>query len=493
VNLLKDNWTYAKINDLISNEGIFVDGDWIESKDQNPKGKVRLIQLADIGDGIFRDKSNRYLTKEKSVELRCTYLKKQDILVARLPEPLGRACIFPLNNSQKYITAVDICIIRPANKYVNIKYLLFLINSPTIRIEIDKLKSGTTRKRISSKNLAKIDFPVAPMNEQNRIVVKIEELFSDLDKATEDLKKSQEQLKIYRQAVLKAAFEGKLTEEWRLKNPYKQDYTVFLYKKIEEANQLKTKGDLPRRLPPIKLKDLYILPNGWQWVEAHKVCQSVRDGTHDTPKYVEKGIPLITSKNLKIGEIDFKNVGYISEEDHKKIEERSGVRSGDILFGMIGTIGNPVIVKDEKKFSIKNVGLFKQNPKLIFSKYLKWWLESNVLFNILKEKDLIRGTTQKFISLGGLRVLPVPIPAVEEQEIIIQEIESRLPVCDKLKETVQQNLEKIEYLQQSILKKAFEGKLVPQDPKDEPAEKFLERIKQEKEKFESNNKKRKKR
>jgi len=328
--------------------------------------------------------------------------------------------------------------------------------------------------------IEKEKIPLPPINEQNRIAEKIEELFSDLDKATEDLKKTQEQLKIYRQAVLKAAFEGKLTEEWRLKNPYKQDCTVFLYKKIEEANQLKTKGDLPRRLPPIKLKDLYILPNEWQWVEAHKVCQSVRDGTHDTPKYVEKGIPLITSKNLKIGEIDFKNVGYISEEDHKKIEERSGVRSGDILFGMIGTIGNPVIVKDEKKLSIKNVGLFKQNPKLIFSKYLKWWLESNVLFNILKEKDLIRGTTQKFISLGGLRVLPVPIPAVEEQEIIIQEVESRLSVSDKLEETVQQSLEKIEYLRQSILKKAFEGNLVPQNPEDEPVEKLLERIKQEK-------------
>ena len=493
MNLLPNNWTYAKINDLISNEGIFVDGDWIESKDQNPKGKVRLIQLADIGDGIFRDRSNRYLTKEKSVELGCTYLKKQDILVARLPEPLGRACIFPLNNSQKYITAVDICVIRPENKYVNIKYLLFLINSPIIRIEIDKLKSGTTRKRISRKNFAKIDFPIAPMHEQNRIVEKIEELFSDLDKAIEDLKKTQEQLKIYRQSVLKAAFEGKLTEEWRRNNPYEKNYLEKIHRSIKNFNFMKTGQDVPRRLPPLDFLYLPSLPDNWLWIEAHKICTSVRDGTHDTPKYIENGIPLITSKNLKNAKIDFNNVQFISKRDHKEINKRSIVENDDILFGMIGTIGNPVIVTCKKEFSIKNVGLFKKNYDYIIPKYLRYWLESSKLFKILKEKDFFKGTTQKFISLGNLRILPIPLSSLEEQYEIVNEIESRLSVCDKLEETAQQSLEKIKYLRQSILKKVFEGKLVPQDPNDEPAEKLLERIKQEKEKFKSNNKKRKKR
>ena len=209
------SWTKAKINDLISNNGVFVDGDWVESKDQDPKGEVRLIQLADIGDGIFKDKSNRFLALKKSIELGCTYLEQNDILIARLPEPLGRACFFPLNGKRKYITAVDICILRPMQKYINTKYLLYLINSPFIRATIDKYKSGTTRKRISRKNLAKISLPIAPLNEQNRIVEKIEELFSKLDKANEELQKVREQLKIYRQSVLKSAFEGKLTVDWK--------------------------------------------------------------------------------------------------------------------------------------------------------------------------------------------------------------------------------------------------------------------------------------
>ena len=276
-------------------------------------------------------------------------------------------------------------------------------------------------------------------------------------------------------------------------------YSTIFMKQIEGANRIKTRGDLPRRLPPISLDDLYDLPNGWHWIESYKICQSVRDGTHDTPKYVDKGIPLVTSKNLKSGEIDFDNVDYISEEDHKKIEERSGVKNGDILFGMIGTIGNPVVVLKEKPFSIKNVGLFKQNSGLILSKYLRWWLDSFVMFNILKNKDLIRGTTQKFISLGGLRVLPVPIPCVKEQEAVIQEIESRLSVCDKMEETIENSLDQAEALRQSILKQSFEGKLTEEWRKNNPelisgknsAKALLDRIKVEREALKSTKKRKK--
>jgi len=452
MNLLPNNWTYAKINDLISNEGIFVDGDWIESKDQNPKGKVRLIQLADIGDGIFRDKSNRYLTKEKSVELGCTYLKKKDILVARLPEPLGRACIFPLNNSQKYITAVDICIIRPENKGVNIKYLLFLINSPIIRIEIDKLKSGTTRKRISRKNFAKIDLPIAPMYEQNRIVEKIEELFSDLDKATGDLKKTQEQLKIYRQAVLKAAFEGKLTEEWRQvrKEASNMEYNT-LNKICIKAEKIKTDENSERQ---IKYLDISSIDNKVFKIISHKTYQ-IKNAPSRAKQIVKEGDTLFSTVRTYL-----KNIAYIhSEYDNE----------------------------------ICSTGFCVIRPKNIFlsGKYVFYYVISDDFVN--RVSPLQTGTSYPAVRDDDILKQTIPLVTIDEQEQIVQEIESRLSVCDKLEETVQKSLEKIGYLRQSILKKAFKGKLVKQDSNGEPAEKLLERIKQEKVKFESNNKKRKKR
>ena len=188
---------------LVSEDGLFSDGDWIEKKDQDINGRVRLIQLADIGDGYFKDKSSRYVTEDTASRLNCTFLEQGDILIARLPDPLGRACIFPLKG--QYITAVDIAILRIKNRLYNPRYIMYLINSPQFRKSISCYESGTTRKRISRRNLDKIQFNVPDITVQERIVSKIEELFSKLDASVEELKTAKEKLKVYRQAVLKEA------------------------------------------------------------------------------------------------------------------------------------------------------------------------------------------------------------------------------------------------------------------------------------------------
>lgn len=143
-------------------DGLFSDGDWIESKDQDPRGEVRLIQLADVGDGVFINKSARFLTKEKAYKLNCTFLEKGDLLVARMPDPLGRACMFSLEGKEKYVTVVDVCVIRFRDNSIFSKFLMYLINSPEIRNKIESYKTGSTRKRISRKNLAKIALPIPP-------------------------------------------------------------------------------------------------------------------------------------------------------------------------------------------------------------------------------------------------------------------------------------------------------------------------------------------
>ena len=112
------------------------------------------------------------------------------------------------------------------------------------------------------------------------------------------------------------------------------------------------------------------LPSTWCWVRCQDIID-VRDGTHDTPTKTNFGIPLITSKNLTPEGLDFSNITYISEEDHQSIEKRSAVDDGDVLFAMIGTIGNPVIVKKERRFSIKNIALFKLNKSLYYPPFFK--------------------------------------------------------------------------------------------------------------------------
>ena len=489
MNLSKDNWTYAKVSDFAELlRGISYKKD--ESRKESQKGYKPILRSNNINYELnFVDLVYVPEKKIKSIQ----FIKEDDIIFAMSSGSkhlVGKSAQSKRNYDGSYGA---FCGLLRVSNLMNKKYVGLFFKSQEYRKYVSRISKGTNINNLKRDHILEINFPLAPLNEQNRIVEKVEELFSDLDKATEDLKKSQEQRKIYRQAVLKAAFEGKLTEKWRKNNPYEKNYLEKIHKSIKNFNFMKTGQDVPRRLPPLDFLYLPSLPDNWLWMEAHKICTSVRDGTHDTPKYIENGIPLITSKNLINGKIDFNNIQFISKRDHKEIIKRSFVENDDILFGMIGTIGNPVIVTCKKEFSIKNVGLFKKSYDYIIPKYLRYWLDSSKLFKILKEKDFIKGTTQKFISLGNLRILPIPLSSLEEQCEIVNEIESRLSVCDKLAETVQQSLKKIEYLRQSILKKAFEGNLVPQNPEDEPVEKLLERIKQEKEKYESNNKKRKKR
>jgi type I restriction enzyme S subunit len=146
----------------------FVDGDWVESKDQDPAGDVRLVQLADIGDGAYADRSSRFLTSAKARELRCTFLQPGDILVARMPDPLGRACIFP-GDSKPSVTVVDVCIIRPNPERHDARWLMHCLNAPACRSQIARFATGTTRSRISRRNLGKIEISDLSLREQRRI------------------------------------------------------------------------------------------------------------------------------------------------------------------------------------------------------------------------------------------------------------------------------------------------------------------------------------
>src|SRR3972149_247363 len=175
---LPDGWELRTIEDVVDSEGVFIDGDWVESKDQDPNGEIRLIQLADVGDGYYRNRSNRFLTHKRALELGCTFIEKGDLLIARMPDPLGRARIFPGDTKQS-VTVVDVCIVRTKN--AEHRWLMYAINSPKFRADVESLQSGSTRKRISRKNLARLKLPIPPLSEQERIVSRIEELLSDLD------------------------------------------------------------------------------------------------------------------------------------------------------------------------------------------------------------------------------------------------------------------------------------------------------------------------
>ena len=221
-NQLPEGWLITSLNNLISKDGLIIDGDWVESKDQDESGIVRLIQLADIGDGDFKDKSKRYMNTEAADRLRCTFLKQDDILIARMPDPLGRACIFPGLN-QQCVTVVDVCIVRLDKNAAFISRLLkYWINSPLVRNEIAQNATGTTRRRITRKKLEELVLPLPPLAEQHYLADKLDSLLARIQTLSDQLAAVPALLKQFRQSVLADAVSGRLLNRGKNSNGWEE-------------------------------------------------------------------------------------------------------------------------------------------------------------------------------------------------------------------------------------------------------------------------------
>ena len=184
-------------------------------------------------------------------------------------------------------------------------------------------------------------------------------------------------------------------------------------------------------------------------VELGNVCD-VRDGTHDSPKYHNEGYPLVTSKNICDGKIDFSTCNLIQKEDYAKINKRSKVDVGDVLMPMIGTVGNPIIVNTDKEFAIKNVALIKfKDDSVILNTFIKTLLESDYFGRAVLSKT--KGGTQKFISLGDIRKLEFNLPPIELQH----RFATFVAQVDKSKFAVQKSLEKTKLLFDSLMQEYF--------------------------------------
>lgn len=389
-----------RFSEIAGETGIFVDGDWIEKKDQDAKGAVRLIQLADVGPGEFRDKSDRHITVEKADELHCTFLRKGDVLIARLGDPLCKACVFPLDGL--YITAVDVAILRIGSDVVNPKYLIYLLNSPWFKDQVKQYESGTTRKRISRKNLGRIEMIFPPLPEQERIVARIEELFSQLDAGVETLKKTKAQLAVYRQAVLKEAFE-------------KVSARVLL----------------------------------------GSISESRLGKMLDSEKNI--GVPRRYLRNINVRWHSFD----LSDLSEMPIEENEvgkySLRKGDLVICEGGEPGRCAVWEsDDVIFYQKALHRVRftdsSNPK--FYMYYLWYAAQTGQL-----KSLFTGTGIKHLT--GQSLVKVLVPTAERitQDSIVNEIETHLSVCDSIEHTVDLALQQAEAMRQSILKDAFEGKL----------------------------------
>lgn len=363
-------------------------------------------------------------------------------------------------------------------------------------------KAGKQTTNLASINkgiLRRFPVPVAPIEEQRRIVARIDELFSDIDAGVDALERISTKLKMYRASVLKAAVEGKLTEEWRAKHPDVEAGSVLLDRilaerrrrweerqllKFAEAGQQPPEGWQAKYVLPTapRARELPNIPHRWIWAIVEQVAE-IQGGIQKQPSRAPRSNPhsYLRVANVLRGRLNLEEIHKIELFDGEL--ERLRLDPGDLLIvegnGSRTEIGRSALWNGEICDCVHQNHIIRARSLLSLPKFLDiYWNSPGGTQRVFQVAASTSGLYT--LSVGKISSLPVPLPPLEEQHEIVAEVDQRLSIVDELEAQVEANLKRASRLRQCILRRAFEGKLVPQDPDDEPADRLLERIRQAK-------------
>ena len=363
------------------------DGDWILSKNMIPYSDVKLIQLGSIGEGKYIDKGFKYISQDTFDELNCTEIKPGYLLINRLINKQKMMATILPKIEGKLITAVDICWIAPSS-YFNQEFMMYQLLSPAFQNKVNKLTSGSTRKRISKGNLTSIELFLPPLAEQSRIAAKIAQLFALLRKVESSTQQYAKLQTLLKSKVLDLAMRGKLVKQ----DPHDEPASVLLERIKTEKEQLVKKGKIrkSKSLPPITEDEkLFNLPQGWTWVKLNDVLAlengAIRRGpfgsslkksffvpkSEDTYKVYEQGNAI--NHTINYGSY------YISYQKYEELQSFS-IRPGDIIISGAGTIGKTYILPSNSPKGVINQALIRVrlNEQLISKEYFLFAFKQKV-------------------------------------------------------------------------------------------------------------------
>lgn len=455
--VLPGNWAWTRLGSI---------GDWgagstpSRGNTELYGGSVTWLKSGELNDNVALAGSEETLTEVAIKKGAFRVNKPGDVLIAMYGATIGKLAIL----AEVAVTNQAVCGCTPFAGVDNRFLFLFLLS---YRPQFHAASEGGAQPNISKVKITGTPFPLPPLAEQNRIVAKVDELMELCDRlettrmtretirdrlaaaslarlnasdpetfqanarftlaALPELTARPELIKAMRQTVLSMAMSGKLVPQDAKDEPASKllKRITSLRTRLIEAGKIRR----TREIEPVSDAERHFdVPMGWEVTRLTNVYD-VRDGTHDTPRYVDDGVPLITSKNLSSGRLSFDETKLISEKDHQKIAERSKVDRDDVLLAMIGSIGNPVIVDTDLPFSIKNVALFKYYDRELSSPaFLRYFLQNAAL----QMRYSATGGLQPFVSLGFLRAYPIALPPLDEQVRISAKIDELMKLCDQL-------------------------------------------------------------
>ena len=381
-------------------------------------GNIPWVKSGELNKGLILDTEEK-ITQDAIENSSAKIFPKGTLLIALYGATIGKLAFLGIDAA----TNQAVCgIFKNENIDSNYLFHFLFYKKPSLV----KQSIGGAQPNISQGILKNLEIPIPPFPEQQAIVSKIEEFFIELENGKQQLQTAQQQLKIYRQSLLKWAFEGKLTNK-------------------------NVNGELPK---------------GWKWVKVTDIIEQDKHSLKAGPFgsslkkefYVPKGYKIYGQEQV-ISDDAFFGDYFINEEKYQELKTCK-IKPLDILISLVGTVGKVLILPENCQDGVINPRLIKitLNKEIYLHKFFKYYFESSYVKNFYGSKA--QGTTMDVLNLGIIKTIPFPLPLLKEQQLIVEELESKLTVCDKIEETIINSLQQAETLKQSILKMAFEGKLI---------------------------------
>lgn len=446
-----------------------------------------------------------------------TPFRQGDVLFAKITPCMenGKMAIVPAMQSDYGFGSTEFHVLRPATG-IDPRFIYYAVSNKGFRYHAEHNMTGAVgQKRVPAAVLEEHEIWLPPSNEQRRIVEKIEALFDEIDKGVENLQTATAMLGLYRQSLLKSAFEGRLTADWREQNADKLEDPETLLARIQSEREARYKAALdeweeavtqwradseqgkkpakPKKLsladPPTKLLGdaLPSLPVGWQWADLSWLLSISKKPMTTGPfgtmlkkqEHRETGVPVLGIENIGKGKFVPGNKIFVTKKKAAELQAFK-VDSGDLVISRSGTVGEICEVPSNFKHALisTNLLLVRPNNSVILSPFFVQMFQGcGVVRRQIRE--LCKGSSREFLNQTILKSIVFPICSIAEQQKIVKVLDDSLEAADSLESEIDQSLARAGALRQSILKEAFTGQLVPQDPSDEPASELLDRVKAE--------------
>ncbi|MGR2934616.1 restriction endonuclease subunit S [Vibrio vulnificus] len=498
--LIPKSWLMVKTDEICEVTDYVANGSFASLKENviylNEPDFAVLIRLRDYTKGW--EGPFKYVTKEAYEFLAKSAVNPGDIVIANVGDP-GKSFVVP-NLNQPMTLGPNSILLKSNSKNLK-KFLKYFFQSNWFEELIAQITTGTAQKKFNKTGFRALYFPFPPEKEQDRIVDKLEELFSELDAGVKELNAAQTKLIQYRQSLLKSAVEGSLTQQWRAENSDQVQETGeqllarILKQRREQWQQQKLaefaeKGKTPPKNwqdkypEPVQpdTTDLPELPERWVWATIDQLALNKRYGSSSKTNDDSSGVPVLRMGNIQDGKLDYGNLKYLPI-DHKEFPELL-LQDGDLLFNRTNSaelVGKTAVYRDIGK----PVSYASYLISVTFSKYVLPEIVAHYINSVLGKKWIaeVMNQTADQANVNGTKLgeLVIPLPPFVEQVELVKKVTNEFESIDKQSEATALGLKQSEAQRKNILKSAFSGQLVPQDPNDEPASVLLEKIKQERE------------